>query len=121
MHSIGPFELGDQATLVDLAKPQHLAQANVVEPVTADGFIVRRLHASGETPVPYQLDRVLVVVVGVCAEPQPRLSAVVVVSKAEGALGSHLTPRSMAATCSPTHADCPLWSDLAGRRSVGGL
>ena len=74
MQSIAPFEVGDQVTLVDLAEPVHIAQTNVVEPVTADRFVVRRRHPRDETPAPYQLKRALVVIVGVWAKPQPRLA-----------------------------------------------
>lgn len=76
MGSIAPFEVSDQVTLVDLTEPLHVAQANVVEPVTADGFVVRGFHARDETPVPYQVKRTLIIVVRVCTKRKPRLGGV---------------------------------------------
>ena len=43
--STASFKISDQFAPGDLPEPQHVAEARVVEPVPANGLVVRRLHA----------------------------------------------------------------------------
>jgi hypothetical protein len=66
--AVAPLTLGDQCAVLDLARPQNTTQTGVVEPMAADRFVVRWLHARQQRSVPKQFDAAAVGIVAASAQ-----------------------------------------------------
>jgi len=89
MHAVPAFEVRDPLAVEHLGRPKHAFEPFVVEPMSRDGFVVRRLHHRGTGAVPNQGDPSLVRVVSARSKHQERRANVVA---DQGSLGCVRVP-----------------------------
>lgn len=92
MHSVLSFEAGSPFTLENLPRPHHITQPTVVERMTRDGLVVRRLHHRGSTPLPEHHDDAFVRIVVMRRQRETRSQIVIHYQRGGGGIRIPLDP-----------------------------